>query len=39
MDNIEIKTAVVKTDILDYFPIIFATKSKMDTEITEQYIF
>ena len=39
MDNIEIKTAIVKTDILDYFPIIFATKSKMDTEITEQYIF
>ena len=39
MDNIEIKTAIVKTDISDHFPIIFPTKTKIDTEITEQYIF
>ena len=39
MDNIEIKTAIVKTDISDHFPIIFATKNKIDAEITEQYIF
>ena len=39
MGNIEIKTAIVKTDILDHFPIIFATKNKIDTESTEQYIF
>ena len=39
MDNIEIKTAIVKTDISDHFFIIFATKRKIDTEITEQYIF
>ena len=39
MDNIEIKTAIVKTDITDYFSIIFATKNKIDTEIIEQYIF
>ena len=26
MDNIEIKTAIVKTDILNHFPVIFATK-------------
>ena len=39
MSNIEIKTAIVKTDILDHFPIIFATKNKIDAEIIEQYIF
>ena len=39
MDNIEIKTAIVKTDISDHFPIIFARKNKIDAEITEQYIF
>ena len=39
IDNIEIKTAIVKTDISDHFPIIFATKNKIDAEITEQYIF
>ena len=39
MDNIEIKTAIVKTDITDHFPIIFATKNKIDPEISEQYIF
>ena len=39
MDNTENKTAIVKTDILDHFPIIFATKNKIDAEITEQYIF
>ena len=39
MGNIEIKAAIVKTDILDHFPIIFATKNKIDAEITEQYIF
>ena len=39
MDSITIKTAIVKTDISDHFPIIFPTKTKIDTEITEQYIF
>ena len=39
MGNIEIKAAIVKTDILDHFPIIFATKNKIDAEITEQNIF
>ena len=39
MGNIEIKAAIVKTDISDHFPIIFATKNKIDAEITEQYIF
>ena len=39
MDNIEIKTAIVKTDISDHIPIIFATKNKIDAETTEQYIF
>ena len=39
MGNIEIKTAIVKTDISDHFPTIFATKNKTDAEITEQYIF
>ena len=29
----------MKTDILDHFPIIFATKNKIDAEITEQNIF
>ena len=35
----EIKAAIVKADISDHFPIIFATKNKIDAEITEQYIF
>ena len=39
MGNIEIKAAIVKADISDHFPIIFATKNKIDAEITEQYIF
>ena len=39
MDNIDIKTAIVKTDISDHSPITFATKNKIDIEITEQYIF
>ena len=39
MDNTEIKIAIVKTDISDYFPIIFATKTKIDANISEQYIF
>ena len=39
MGNIEIKTAIVKTDISDHFLIIFATKNKIDAETTEQYIF
>ena len=39
MGNIENKTAIVKTDISDHFPIIFATKNKIDAESTEQYIF
>ena len=39
MGNIEIKTAIVKIDISDHFPMIFATKNKIDAEITEQYIF
>ena len=39
MDNIEIKAAIVKTYITDHFPIIFATKSKIDADNSEQYIF
>ena len=39
MGNIEITDAIVKTDISDHFPIIFATKNKINAEITEQYIF
>ena len=39
MDDIEIKTGIVKTDILDHFLIIFATKNKIDAETIEQYIF
>ena len=39
VDNIGIKTAIVKTDILDHSLIIFATKNKIDAEIKEQYIF
>ena len=39
MGNIEIKTAIVKTDISDHFPIIFVTKNKIDAEIPEKYIF
>ena len=38
IDNIEMNTVIVKTDISDNFPIIFATKNKRDAEITEQYI-
>ena len=38
MDNIDIKTVIVKTDISDDFPNIFATKNEIDAEITEQYI-
>ena len=34
MDNIEIKTAIAKTDILDHFPVIFVSKQKIDAEIT-----
>ena len=37
MENIEIKTAVVKTDILHI--IIFATKNNMNAEILGQNIF
>ena len=32
MNNIEIKTAIVKTDISDHFLIIFVTKRKIDAE-------
>ena len=39
MDNIEIKTAIVITDIPNHFPIIFATKNKIEAEIREQHIF
>ena len=39
MDNIEIKTAIVKIDISDHSSITFATKNKIDAEITEQYVF
>ena len=39
MGNMEIKTAFVKTDIPDHFPMTFATKNKIDAEITEQYVF
>ena len=36
VDNIEIKTAIVKTDISYHFPLIFVTKNKIDAEIMEQ---
>ena len=39
MGNIEIKAAIVKADISDHFPIIFATKNKIDAEIIDHYIF
>ena len=39
MDNIETNTAIVKTYTSDHFPIIFATKNKIDAEITGKYIF
>ena len=39
MDNIEIKTPIVKIYISDHFPIIFATKNKIDAQTTEQYVF
>ena len=39
MDNIEIKTAIVKIDISDHSSITFVTKNKIDAEITEQYVF
>ena len=39
MDNIEIKTAIVKIDFSHHFTIIFATKNKTDTKILEQYFF
>ena len=39
MDNIEMKTAIVKTNISNRFSIIFATKIKIDAENLEQYIF
>ena len=39
MDNIKSKTAIVNTYISDRFPIIFATKNKIDLENSEQYIF
>ena len=39
IDNIEIKTAIVKTVISAHFPIISTAKTKIDTEIPEQYIF
>ena len=39
MDNIELKTAVVMTDISDHVPVIFATKNKVDAETPEKYIF
>ena len=39
MDNIQVKTAIVKTDMSDHFSIIFATKNNIDAEITGQYIF
>ena len=39
MDNIEIKTAIVMTNISDHVSIIFATKNKVDAEIPEKYIF
>ena len=32
MNNVEIKTAIVKTDISDHFLIIFVTKRKIDAE-------
>ena len=39
MGNTKSETAIVKIYILDHFPIIFATKNKIDAETTEQYIF
>ena len=39
MGNIEIKTDILKRDFLCHFSIIFATKNKVEVEITEQYIF
>ena len=39
MDNIEIKTGIVKTDVSHPFLINFSTKNKIDAEISEQYIF
>ena len=39
MDNIELKTAVVMTDISDHVPVIFATKNKVDAETPEKHIF
>ena len=36
MDNIELKTAVVMTDISDHVPVIFATKNKVDAETPEK---
>ena len=39
MNNIEITIAIAKTDISYHFPIIFATKNKINAEIPEQYIF
>ena len=33
MDKIEIKTAIVKIDISDHIPFIFAAKKKIDAEI------
>lgn len=34
MNNIEIKTAIVKTDISDHFLIIFVTKRKIDAKFS-----
>ena len=37
--NTEIKSAIIKADISDYFPILFIAKVKVDVNIkTEQYI-
>ena len=39
VENIEINAAIVKRYICNHFPIIFATKTKTDVKISEQYIF
>lgn len=39
MDNIKIKTAIVKVLFSNYFSTIFVTNNKKATDISEQYIF
>lgn len=39
MDNIKIKTAIVKVLFSNYFSTIFVTNNKKAADISEQYIF